>query len=41
MFGGLGDKWYKQLIGPLQLVIYAVQNYHAEEQKSHWEKTIK
>ena len=21
MFGGLGDKWYKQLIGPLQLAI--------------------
>ena len=41
MFGGLGDKWYKQLIGPLQLAIHVVQNHHAGEQKSHREKTNK
>ena len=41
MFGGLGDKWYKQLIGPLQLAIHVVHNHHAGEQKSHWEKTNK
>ena len=27
------------LIGPLQLVIHVVQNRHAGEQKSHWDKT--
>ena len=26
---------------PLQLAIHAVENRHAGEQKSHWEKTIK
>ena len=41
MFGGLGDKWYKQLIGPLHLAIHVVHNHHAGEQKSHWEKTNK
>ena len=41
MFGGLGDKWYKQLIGPLQLAIHVVHNHHAGEQKSHWERTNK
>ena len=25
--------------GPLQLAIYVVQNRHAGEQKSHWDKT--
>ena len=34
-FGGLGDKWDKQLIGPLQLAIHVVQNHHAGEEKSH------
>ena len=41
MFVGLGDKWYKQLIGPLQLAIHVVHNHHAGEQKSHREKTNK
>ena len=26
---------------PLQLAIHALENRHAGEQKSHWEKTIK
>ena len=29
------------IIGPLQLVILMVQNRHAREQKTHWEKTNK
>ena len=28
-------------IGPLQLAIHVVQNYHAGEQKSHWDNTNK
>ena len=28
-------------IGPLQLAIHVVQNRHAGEQKSHWDKTNK
>ena len=28
-------------IGPLQLTIHVVQNRHAGEQKSHWDKTNK
>ena len=28
-------------IGPLQLAIHVAQNRHAEEQKSHWDKTNK
>ena len=28
-------------IGPLQLAIHVVQNHHAWEQKSHWDKTNK
>ena len=26
-------------IGPLQLAIHVIQNRHAGEQKSHWDKT--
>ena len=29
------------VIGPLQLAIHVVQNRHAGEQKSHWDKTDK
>ena len=29
------------VIGPLQLAIHVVQNRHAGEQKSHWDKTNK
>ena len=29
------------LIGPLQLAIHVVQNRHAGEEKSHWDKTKK
>ena len=28
-------------IGPMQLAIHVVQNRHAGEQKSHWDKTNK
>ena len=28
-------------IGPLQLAIHVIQNRHAGEQKSHWDKTNK
>ena len=36
---GPGTHW--SAIGPLQLAIYMVQNRHAGEQKSHWDKTNK
>ena len=32
---------YLPTIGPLQLAIHVVQNGHAEEQKSHWDKSNK
>ena len=28
-------------IGPLQLVIYIIQNRHARERETHWDKTNK
>ena len=28
-------------IGPLQLAIHEVENHHAGEQKSHWDKAKK
>ena len=34
-----GTHW--SAIGPLQLAIHMVQNRHAGEQKSHWDKTNK
>ena len=33
------NKNNSKLIGPLQLAIHVVQNRHAGEQKSHWDKT--
>ena len=36
--------WFRPcevLIGPLQLAIHVVQNRHAGEEKSHWDKTKK
>ena len=37
----LGGRPELQIIGPLQLAIHVVQNRHAGEQKSHWDKTNK
>ena len=36
---GPGTHW--SAIGPLQLATHMVQNRHAGEQKSHWNKTNK
>ena len=33
------NKCNSPLIGPSQLAIHVVQNRHAGEQKSHWDKT--